>query len=953
MSLKTETRKRMQYRETQRGRNGMLLAGVAVVLFCGAVWGQAVPSASNTEATDKETPSTAANTNVKKEKKVLKPRVAPSNVLSGDGKNRIVTQPRLIAPALGLGAVTPAMKAGKTDAAKDQTAKEAAPAGDATATSSGGIGTAGQGSGPAGKSLPGGKPLKEPPEGEKPPWQKGIAGAEGGESDEITVKELRAGIDFKKKSEGYRFTFNLQDVTLEDLIRIIANITGKRFILGGKMRNITATIYAPTKITVNEAYRAFLSVLEVNGLTAVPSGSYYKIVESAGAVQRALPIYNEKEQVPPEDRIITRIQKLTNVSADEIAQLLGRFKSKDGDLTVYAPTNTIIITDYGSNIERLARFATEFDVPGTGEQIYVEPVHYADATDLADRLLEVFEAESGSKTTKRKTGSAAPAAQKGFAATVGQEASETKLSKIIADERTNLLLIMASEQTYLRILELIRHLDIPVPGEGEIHVHPLEHADSTELSQTLSTLTQGKGAKTKGQTGGQAAGELFEGEVKISADKATNSLVIVSSLRDYIHLKSVIEQLDVMRRQVFVEAVIMEVSLDKQRMFGLAFHAGTTLDTSQGTAVMFGGTQLGGINSVVMDPSSLMGLAAGLRGPELAGTEGLLGPGISIPAFGVALQALQDNNDVNVLSTPHVLATDNIMSELSVGGNVPMQQGFAQGLGSILGAAAASGGASTTSTSNLGGLLSPMVSVGRQNVGLTLKLTPHINKDNEVRLEIDIDISEVSGESSLGPILSKKTAKTTSIVQDQQTVVLGGLITDNQTETTEKVPVLGDIPIIGYLFKHTKSHLSKRNLLIFLTPYIIRDQSDFRRIFNRKMAERREFIERYTAFADHRVDPDLDYSRTNGVLEEINQTLREVETEERLRKESEAKPPPEHVPSKPITFPPGVAFDSGGRGTGEGGEESGRGEPPANQGGGEGDNQGAPPAEIENAVPIQ
>ena len=401
--------------------------------------------------------------------------------------------------------------------------------------------------------------------------------------------------------------------------------------------------------------------------------------------------------------------------------------------------------------------------------------------------------------------------------------------------------------------------------------------------------------------------DLFEGEVKISADKATNSLVVVSSLRDYVHLKSVVNQLDVTRRQVFVEAVIMEVSLDKQRKFGLAFHAGTTFDTDEGSAVGFGGTQMGGINSVIIDPTAMMGLAAGVRGPEIEGTEGLLGPGVSIPAFGVALQALQDNNDVNVLSTPHVLATDNIASELSVGGNVPMQQGFAQGLGNILGAAAAqAGGGMGGNMGNIGGMLNPMVSVGRQNVGLNLKLTPHINEDDEVRLEIDIDISEVSGESNLGPILSKKTAKTTSIVQDQQTVVLGGLITDNQTETIEKVPVLGDIPIIGYLFKHTKTRLSKRNLLIFLTPYIIRDPSDFRRIFNRKMAERREFIERYTAFASTRVDPDLDYNRTNGLLEEINKTLLEIEEEERLRKESEAQPPPEHLPSEPITFPPGT-----------------------------------------------
>ena len=200
----------------------------------------------------------------------------------------------------------------------------------------------------------------------------------------------------------------------------------------------------------------------------------------------------------------------------------------------------------------------------------------------------------------------------------------------------------------------------------------------------------------------------------------------------------------------------------------------------------------------------------------------------------------------------------------------------------------------------LGGL-NPYVSVGYQKVGITLEITPQINESDQVSLEIKLEVSEVTGESQLGPIIGQKTAETTSVVRDQQTVVIGGLMTDSEVETVEKVPFLGDIPILGYLFRHTRTRTTKRNLLIFLTPYIIRDPSDFRRIFNRKMEERREFIEEISALHEREWSPDIDYSRTNGLLESINQTIEELEGEEELRRQMELEPPPAHVPSEPIS----------------------------------------------------
>jgi len=760
-------------------------------------------------------------------------------------------------------------------------------------------------------------------------------------------EELSVGIDYKKPKKGTKFSFNLVDADLIELIKIIGNITGKSFILGGKVPNIKATIYAPTQITAGEAYQAFLSVLQVNGLTVVPAGRYLKILALGGSTGQNTPILRGKG-VPPGDQIVTRLHRLEHVSADELAPLLDRFKSGDGDITVYSPSNMLIITDYGTSIRRLLKLVAVLDVPGIGEQIWIEPVNYADATELAERIMEIFDVgvtatatapkKKKGKKAKRDKAKRAKAGAPGRAGNTGPNVfgsgDDAKISKILADERTNSLIIVSSESSYLRILELVKQLDVPIAGEGTLHVHKLQHADAEELAKVLNELSRqssrgGSSKKGGGKGGAEGAASLFEGEIQISADKATNSLVIVGSLRDYLSLKQVIDALDTMKRQVYVEAVIMEVSLDKNRDLGMAFHMGNTFDSRGETSLVYGSSQPNDqMSSLMLGPGALSGLAAGIRGPDLEGTEDLLGPGISIPAFGVVLQALQTNSDVNVLSTPHILATDNVEATITVGENVPVQQGY-NAAGALLSQAArgglggAGGSAAGLGMAAMGGMGGMGYSIGRQNVGLTLKITPFINDDDQVRLEIDLEISEVkSVDPNMGPNISKQNAATTSVVADQQTIVIGGLITDNQVETTQKVPVLGDIPLIGFLFRNKSSLIKKRNLLIFLTPYIIRGPDDFREIFNRKMAERREFIERYTAFEYHRFDPHLDWSRTNGAVAVINEVIAEAEEDERLKAMAEVDEEVEHTPKQPIKFPHGVKFSAG-----EGGGKAGGGTP--------------------------
>ncbi len=724
------------------------------------------------------------------------------------------------------------------------------------------------------------------PGGKKPPQISPDGTAVG---DTQGLAQFESGVDYKPRPGGDKVSFSLEDADLPELVRVIGELTGKRFIFGGKVHNIKATVFSPQKVTVAEAYQAFLSILEANGLTLVPHGRFYKIVDSPDAKMGA-PVYVAGQAGTAEDRYITRLHRVRNASAEDIGNVLNHFKSKDGDITVYAPGNLLIITDTGTNIQRMMRILEDVDVGGIGDQIWIEPIHYGIASDVSARLNEVFDL---------KGAPAAKPGEKGAAL-----AGDVHVTKIIADDRSNSIVIIATERAYLRILEFIKRLDVPHSGEGEIHVLPLQHADAVELAKTLNEIVSGAAAASGGTPKpGAMQLTIFESGVKVSADKATNAIVITSSLRDFANLRTVIDRLDQPRRQVFIEAVIMDLTVDRERQVGMAFHAG---DITQNQTLLYGG--LNPFRSIALPSptdTSLNAFALGIRGPGLTGSENLLGTGFSIPAFGILLNALASTNDSDILSTPHILATDNIPAEINVGQNIPLQTNVG-GIGSLAGLAGAAGGAAGA----LGGLggFGSFGTAPRQDIGTKVKITPHLNDSDEVRLEVSEEISDLTGQAPIGTLgavpFSKRTAQTQLVVKDQQTVVIGGLVRSRVARTDTKIPLLGDIPVLGALFRSSSSSLQKSNLILVLTPYIIREQSDLRTVFERKLQERQEFLDHYFVFSDEtEYEPPKDYSRTSGLLEDVRQSFMEVEDQRHLDDLMRPREMKTHEPGSPLELP--------------------------------------------------
>ena len=581
-------------------------------------------------------------------------------------------------------------------------------------------------------------------------------------------------------------------------IKFISELTGKNFVIDQRVKG-KVTIISPSKISVGEAYKVFESVLEVHGYATVEAGRLIKIVPSPDARTKNIETRFKARGDNDNDQVVTQLIPLRYADPDQIKSLLTPMVSKSSVILSYAPTNTLIITDNNSNIARLMNILKTIDIPGVGREVTVFPIHNAEAAKLVTLLETVF------KNTPQ-----ASSGKKSKASTSDRNAA------FVADERTNSIIIVASEDDTSRIRSLIDVLDQETPkGKEKIHVYYLEYAVAEEIVTVLKDIPSEE--QTKAGKGGAKVAPVVSDDVKITADEATNSLIITADRDDYDTLEEIIRKLDIPRSMVYIESLIMEVNTTKEFDLGTEWQIGDSVDLNNGREGVVGGgfTTDGSAYSYTADSSSgtivptlPSGFSLGLFGEavEIAG--------ISFPSIAAVINAYKTDSDVNILSTPQLLTTDNQEATITVGKNVPYQ--------------------TTTSTSDN----DTYNSYEYRDVGKTLKITPQINKDRMVRLDLSLEVSSLAdGSTSDRPTTLKRTVETTVMVKDGGTVVIGGLIDDTFSQTEYRVPCLGDIPGLGWLFKSMSKGSDKTNLYIFITPKVIQSPQEAKAVFQSKKQE--------------------------------------------------------------------------------------------------------------------
>ena len=737
----------------------------------------------------------------------------------------------------------------------------------------------------------------------------------GGVQDSALAQEAPAAGGSDKAGNERLITMDFQDVDISVLVKFISEITGKNFIIDEKVRG-KITIISPSKISVDEAYLVFQSVLQVKGFTTVPSGAVIKIVATKEARSSTLETVLPKEVPAPSDEYITRLIPLKFVDANNMVAVLQPLVSPDGLLAAYAATNTLILIDTAAQTDRLVAILKQLDVEGFAQEIEVVRINHAYATDIATLLQQVLAPpeSSGAPGTAvqpgaapdarlRRGGGPRPGVPGAAPGAVSGGGTPEHTFKIIPDERTNSLILMAGPVEMRRIKDLIPRLDVPLPlGTGRIHVYYMKYANAVETIGVLGALVGGGGGGgglggfgglggVRGGRGGLGAGSLgstagglgssgfggggggglgglgqsgfggglggaggfgtgsslggvgqtgfgggrargglggvggiggvgggiggagggaapgqpgseFESAIRMTADPATNALIIDASPRDFETLKDVIDKIDVRRRQVYVEAIIVEISLSHMRQLGIEFQGAAGLNNGVG----IGRTNLSGnINNLATNPASIQGLIL-----AAASSQTITINGVTVPAQQALLTALSNDSDANILSAPTLLTMDNQNAQIISGENVPFI---------------------ASTASNAVNLQNTFNTIDRQNVGISLQIIPQISEGGTVRLDLYEEVSAVLMNSpTLGPTTSIRSATTSVVAKDGQTIVIGGLISDSRTKSQTKVPYLGDIPFIGNFFTATNSTNDKVNLLIFLTPHIIRNERDARNL---------------------------------------------------------------------------------------------------------------------------
>ncbi len=597
------------------------------------------------------------------------------------------------------------------------------------------------------------------------------------------------------RAQDDSFTLNLKNADIHSLIQTVSRQSGKNFVVDPRVK-ARVTVISAEPLSAEELYETFLSVLQVHGYSAIPGKDLIKIVPDVNAKQGPVPAYDGTAS----DQLVTQVIKVENVPAAQLVPILRPLVPQQGHLAAYAATNTLVVTDRSSNIQRLISIINGIDRPDN-EEVEIVRLNHASASEVI-RILGSLQSRAG------------------------QAASAPGSVRFAADERTNSILLSGESAARVRIRGLIANLDTPVESGGNTRVVYLRYANAPDLLQILTGVSAGQAQiGTSSSDDGAAATpatpaaptvnangvvvpqaptasiirrnnneDSSRPNVDIQADEDTNALIITAPPDEMRSILAVIEQLDIRRAQVLVEAIIAELSENNSAALGVNF----AVDGSDGNRPV-GFTNLGGATQALAGTIASGG-AALTSGLSLA--LGRFGSG-GID-FGFLLSAIASDSDNNILSTPTLVTMDNQEAEIVVGQNVPFVTG------------------TQLSASNN----NPFQTIERQDIGVSLKVRPQINEGNNIRMEIEQEVSDVSSTSLSGAsdiTTNLRSIKTTVLVEDGQTLVLGGLMDDQISDTRDKVPLLGDIPLLGSLFRYRTTTKSKRNLMVFLHPTILRD----------------------------------------------------------------------------------------------------------------------------------
>lgn len=632
-------------------------------------------------------------------------------------------------------------------------------------------------------------------------------------------------------------SFDYPNAEITDIAKAISELTGKNFIVDPTVRG-KITIIAPTRITVAEAYKAFLSALAINGMAVVPGPGFYKIRPARKAQRDNIDTFSGA-YYPNDDQMITRIIKLKYISADEVNKQLRILTSTDGEIVPYTPTNSLIISDYGANLDRVMKILGQLDVQGFEEQMEVIKIKNARSKDIADLVDQII--NKGEK--KNQFGGGVPRFRPAGGQDAGGSTGAEVYSLVVSDDRTNSIIVVGNKAGIEKIRRLIGRLDFPMRADeqGGFYVYYLRHAESETIEKVLngiaaeskkaqdSAANMGAGGRPLGVPGAPAPGQapataIFGGEVKITGDKNTNSLIIVASKQDYNIVRNLLSKLDIPRDQVFIKAVIMEMNASTSTSWGVDYYKFAADTNGIGRIGFRGSDSAAGLLDPNTDKGGILGFGSGgLVKIKVGGQE------VEVPSLTGFLRLLKANANGNILSTPQIMALDNEESVIEVGEKVPVAKNDSVG----------AGGVSSSS-------------VQRENVTTKLTITPYISSDTDtVKMKIKQEVADISNTTIQASELAKNAIATSTrmintqiVVNSGDTAVLGGLMKDVDTEQVSKVPVLGDIPVIGWLFKSKSTAKIKTNLVVFITPQVVRNPADNGAIVDEKIAERIDFIQR-------------------------------------------------------------------------------------------------------------